>query len=266
MKVAVVGHVEWIAFHAVEGIVAPGAILHATEAWEEPGGGGGVAAVDLARQCAACTLFAGVGSDAVGKGLVEAFAPLGVALDASVWPTAQRRGLTITGSDGERTIVIVGEAQHRLGLEASDLDGFDGVYLCKGDIDAVRAARAARVLVATARILPLLQQAGVPVDALVHSAVDPAEAYVPGDLVPAPTLVCTTEGARGGRWRTVDGRSGRWDPAPLPGPVRDAYGCGDSFAAGLTAALARGLDPAAACAHAATRGALALTRRGAHGV
>ena len=45
----------------------------------------------------------------------------------------------------------------------------------------------------------------------------------------------------------------------------DAYGAGDSFAAGLTYALGRGDGLADALAFAADEGARALTRRGAHG-
>ena len=47
------------------------------------------------------------------------------------------------------------------------------------------------------------------------------------------------------------------------GPYEDAYGAGDCFAAGLTYALAKGMDVPAALEFASERGALALTRRGA---
>src|SRR5205814_1985877 len=67
-----------------------------------------------------------------------------------------------------------------------------------------------------------------------------------------------TDGAAGG---TADGR--RYEPAPVPGPVVDAYGCGDSFSAALAFALARGdaLDDALALA--ARAGAAVLAGRGA---
>jgi adenosine kinase len=39
-------------------------------------------------------------------------------------------------------------------------------------------------------------------------------------------------GAKGGRWDGEAG-SGTWEPLPLPGPIVDEYGAGDSFAAGL---------------------------------
>jgi len=265
MRWAVVGHVEWVAFYAVDGPVRPGAILHAPPPWEEPAGGGGVAAAELARLGGACTLFTGVGSDARGQGLAAAMAPLGVSVDATVEPGLHRRALTLVAPDGERSIVVVGDAQARQGLARADLAGFDGVYFCKGDADALRAARAARVLVVTARVLPVAQEAGVVIDALVGSAVDPSERYEPGDLQPPPRLVMRTEGAQGGRWWSEEGEWGRWGPAPCPEAAGDAYGCGDRFAAGLTHALASGLGAAEACAQAAHSGAYALGLQGAHG-
>jgi len=48
----------------------------------------------------------------------------------------------------------------------------------------------------------------------------------------------------------------------VPGPIADAYGCGDAFAAGLTYALARGDPPDDALALAARCGAAVLTGRG----
>jgi ribokinase len=48
--------------------------------------------------------------------------------------------------------------------------------------------------------------------------------------------------------------------------IEDAYGAGDSFAAGLTFALAEGRERGDALAFAAACGAEALTRRGAHGM
>ena len=56
---------------------------------------------------------------------------------------------------------------------------------------------------------------------------------------------------------------GRGDkPAVPPGSFEDAYGAGDCFAAGLTFALAQGMEIPDALAFASERGALALTRRG----
>ena len=49
MRVAVVGHVEWVQFARVERVPRAGEIVHAHETWDEAAGGGAVAAVQLAR-------------------------------------------------------------------------------------------------------------------------------------------------------------------------------------------------------------------------
>ena len=74
-----------------------------------------------------------------------------------------------------------------------------------------------------------------------------------------------TRGVAGGRYEALDGSSGTWAAAPLPGPVEDTYGCGDSFAAALTFALAQGQEPADALALAARAGACCITGRGPYG-
>ncbi|MHB1244325.1 MAG: PfkB family carbohydrate kinase, partial [Gaiellaceae bacterium] len=135
----------------------------------------------------------------------------------------------------------------------------DGVYFTAGDAEAVRQARRARVLVATARELPTLHAAGVELDALVASGDDEAERYQSGDLDPPPKVVVSTAGSLGG-WAQP---GGPYKAAVPPGAYEDAYGAGDCFAAGLTFALAQGMEIADALAFASERGALALTRRGA---
>ena len=57
MKLAVVGHVEWIEFVRVERVPLRGEIVHAQEVWAEAAGGGAVAAVQLARLAGSSTLF-----------------------------------------------------------------------------------------------------------------------------------------------------------------------------------------------------------------
>src|SRR5271154_3290464 len=48
-KVGVVGHVEWVQFARVEHVPRAGEVVHASEPFDEPAGGGAVAAVQLAR-------------------------------------------------------------------------------------------------------------------------------------------------------------------------------------------------------------------------
>jgi ribokinase len=264
LRVAVVGHVEWVTFLPIDHALTPGVIAHAHGGWDEAAGGGGVAAAEMARLAGRATLFTTLGADAIGRSAAAQLAALEVDARADATPE-QARAITLIDPSGERTIVVVGAAAGPRALDPEVMAGFDAVYFCKGDATALRAARRARVLVSTARILPVLRAAGVVLDALVHSAHDAGERYADGDLDPAPRLVCTTDGAAGGAFRCLDGRAGRWAPEPVPAGRGDAYGAGDSFAAGLTFALGAGLDVAAACTAAARSGAAANTRRGAHG-
>jgi ribokinase len=268
MRTAVVGHVEWVEFARVERVPAPGAIVHASEWWAEAAGGGGVASVQLARLAGSCTLYTALGSDDLGDAALAQLEGLGVCVEASRLAEPQRRGFTFVDAAGERTITIIGEKHVPRGdpMPWDELAGADGVYFVSGDAEAARAARRASVLVATARSLPVLREAGIELDALVRSARDPSERYERGDLRPPPKLAVATDGPGGGRWESADGRGGSFPAAPPAGPIVDAYGAGDSFAAGLTFALARGDDPEQALAVAAECAAEALGRRGAHGL
>jgi ribokinase len=134
----------------------------------------------------------------------------------------------------------------------------DAVFFVAGDVDALALARRAPVLTATARELDTVRRAGVLLDALVGSGEDDAERYRPGDIDPEPALVVSTAGGLGG-WMQP---GGPYTAAPVPGPLSDTYGAGDCFMAGLTFALAAGLEAPEAVAFAARCGAGALTGRG----
>jgi len=269
MRVAVVGHVEWVEFARVRRLPRPGEIIQASEWWAEAAGGGGVASVQLTRLAGSCTLFTALGRDEAGEQALGQLTAVGVRVEAARHVEPQRRGFTFVDGDGERTITIIGEKHVPRGVDRlpwEELAGTDAVYLVSGDAAAVREARRARVLVATARVLPVLAEAGVELDALVRSGSDPSERYRPGDLDPPPRLAVVTAGREGGAWTTADGRAGVYEPAPIPGPLADSYGAGDSFAAGLTLALGRGDGAEEAVEFAAQYASAALTRRGAHGL
>src|SRR5215210_3108799 len=205
-----------------------------------------------------------VGNDDLSRRANLVLEEQGVNVSAATRDAPQRRALTYVERDGERTITVIGEklVPHATDpLPWADLAATDAVYFCGGDAEAVRLARRARVLVATARELETVREAGVDLDALVGSGRDRRERYEPGDLDPPPRLVAMTEGAEGGRY-TADGEEGRWAAAPLERPLRDVYGAGDSFAAGLAYALADGLVIADALAFAARSAAHAMTVRG----
>ena len=66
-RVAVVGHVEWVTFARVPHVPRPGEIVEATESWEEVGGSGAVAAVQLAKLAGEALFFTALGSDETGS-------------------------------------------------------------------------------------------------------------------------------------------------------------------------------------------------------
>lgn len=265
-RVAVVGHVEWLDFAVVERPPGAGEIVTASETFELPAGGGAVAAVQLRKLAGAALFLTALGDD---ERAVHAAAELretyGLELHATIRARPQRRAFTHLDARAERTITVLGERLVPHGDDAlpwERLAACDGVYLTGGDGAAARAARAAPVLVATARAADALLAADVASDVLVASGRDEKE-RAGLDALPSPRLATVlTDGARGGRWFGADGASGTWPAAALPGPPVDAYGCGDSFAAGLTYGLAAGDELPAALELAARCGAHCLTGRG----
>jgi ribokinase len=264
VRLAVVGHVEWVEFARVDHAPQPGEIVHALETWEEAAGGGAVAAVQLANLAGSCLLFTALADDELGRRAREQLEGRGVTVHAGAAHGAQRRALTHVDENGERTITVLGDKLLPSGEDGSlpweELARCDAVYFVSGDVAALRAARRCEVLVATARELPTLRHAGVPVDVLVGSGEDAAERFEPGELDPEPGIVVTTAGALGGWIRP----GGPFRAAPIPGDVSDAYGCGDCFAAGLTYGLARRDPVDEAVAIGARCGAAVLTGRGAY--
>jgi ribokinase len=261
----VVGHVEWVEFGKVDHVPTAGEIVHATEWWEEPAGSGSVAAVQLHKLAGDCTFLTALGKDAVGKRAHLELESLGPRVEAARRSEPTRRAVTLIDANGERTITTLGERLQPLAedpLPWDELASVDAVFLTAGDVGAVRAARAARVLVATSRVMDLLAAADVPLDALVGSGRDPSERLDPSVLSHRPGLIVRTDGKNGGAYQTADGASGTYDAVPLPGPLVDAYGGGDSFAGGLTFALGAGYAVADALRLAATCGAWCVAGRG----
>jgi ribokinase len=264
VNLAVVGHVEWVQFARVERVPAPGEIVQALETWEEPAGGGAVAAVQLANLAGSCLFFTALADDELGRRSREELEARGVTVYAGHAPGRQRRALTHVDENGDRTITLLGEKLRPSGEDGSlpweDLRRCAAVYFTGGDVAALRAARHSPVLVATSRELETLRRAAVQVDVLVGSGEDAAERFESGDLEPEPPIVVTTAGALGGWIRP----GGPFRAAPIPGPVSDAYGCGDCFAAGVTYGLGAGMPVDEAVALGTRCGATVLTGRGAY--
>lgn len=265
MRVAVVGHVEWVTFMRVDHHPVLGEIVHASEWWEEPGGGGAGAAVQLAKLVGEADFFTALGDDALGPRARTLLERHGVRVHAAIRSETTRRAITHLDATGERTITVLGSRLEPSGADELPWDRLsetDAVYFTAGDAGALLAARAARTLTATSRVLPFLQRGEVPLDVLVGSALDVSEAYVQGDLDPEPGLVVRTEGAQGGTFAVAGGSPRPYPAVVPPGSIVDRYGAGDSFAAGLTYAVGMGWDAEDAIAFAARCGAHAVTGRG----
>lgn len=269
VRPAVVGHVEWVEFLRVPHVPLAGEIVHATDVFEQAAGGGAVAAVQLRKLAGSCHFLTTLGDDDIGRRAEADLRSRQVQLDFA-WRAGepQRRAVTYVDDAGERTITVLGD--RLVPSCASDpllwgeLGSCDAVYFTGGDVAAVKAARRARVLVATARALGVIAESGVELDVLVGSGGDPGERYRSGDLEVVPRYVVMTEGARGGAWQAAGSELLAFASVELPGPVGDAYGAGDSFAAGLTYGLGAGMGIEEALQMGARCGAACMTARGAY--
>jgi ribokinase len=263
-----VGHVEWVEFARVERVPAVGEIAHAESWFEEPAGGGGVVAVALARLGARTLLLSALGDDELAERARTRLTQLGVEVRASVRAAPTRRAVTFVDDDGERTITTIGPRLDPAGddaeLRMGDLAGMDAVYFTAGDAAALRAARRARVLVASPRAREALGH-GVALDALILSSDDPTESAYARTAGEEAEFVVSTAGARGGSWWSRSGEQGSWEAVAPPGAIVDTYGCGDTFAAGVTYGLATGIGISSAIALGARCASVSIAGEGPYG-
>jgi ribokinase len=262
---AVVGHVEWVEFVTVDRLPRAGDVVHSTGLFARAAGGGGVVAGVLSELGAEVDFFTALGRDTFGSSAARALADLGVNAHVAWRDQPTRRAVTMLQRDGgERTIMTIGE---RLDPSGSDplpwerLAAAAGAYFTAGDATALAHARRSGTLVVSPRARRALSGEAPSIDALVFSAHDERECEWAAGFAPLARLTVRTEGADGGAWSGEC--SGRWPAVAPPGPVRDSYGCGDSFAAAFTLALAAGASVAEAVASGARCGARCLTRAGA---
>ncbi len=241
LKLAVIGHVEWVSFLALERLPQAGLISHAKAYMDEPAGGGAVAAVQLSRLIKQPVhFFTSLGKDWIGEQSLKRLEALGVQVSASLQDKPTRRGVSLVDSKGERAITIMGE---RLNPRAEDklpwdeLVNYDGVFITAADTNAIKNCRKAKILVATPRVgIQAIKEADVKLDALIGSGLDPDENMDTEQIKEISKLRISTKGSLGGTiWP-----GGDYKAVKVTKRLIDSYGCGDSFAAAVMAGLASG--------------------------
>ena len=109
MRVGVVGHVEWVTFGVVDRVPRAGEIVNTSETWEEPAGGGAVAAVQLAKLAGGCDLFTAFGDDDARRAQRARADIARLTVHAAIRDDKTRRAVTLIDHGNERTIVTLGE-------------------------------------------------------------------------------------------------------------------------------------------------------------
>ena len=260
MRLAVIGHVEHITLGRVPVLPAAGEIAHLEAPRWLPGGGGGIAFFQLTRSSAEIHLFTAIGDDDAGAAVEGRLRATPARLHLARRAAAHTRDVVMVTPDGERTIVVIGEPLHPQRndpLPWELLGSCDAAYFTAQDPEALRAARAARLLVVTARRREALAASGVRADVVVGSVSDPREHARRDDFPVPPDALVLTAGAEGGVVETAEGTRRFAAPAVAP-RGGGAYGAGDSFAGALVYYLAAGLPVVDACTRAGRHGAAVL--------
>lgn len=253
MRVAVVGHVEWTKLAQVDRVPEAGDVLHADRLWEGPGGGGAIAAVQLAKLAGECTFLTALGDDSAGRRSRRELERQGVRVLAAMREEPTREAVSMIDATRERTTMTLGGRLQPAcddPLPWDELGSFDAVYFVAGDVALLRRARAAAVLVVTCREIATAAAAAVALDAMVGSGRDPAERYDADAMAEPPAYLVVTDGANGGTVAVRGDAPRPYRAVSLPGPLVDTYGVGDNFAGALTYGLAAtgGIDGALAIA------------------
>ena len=263
MKVAVVGHVEWIRFARVERSPGPGEIAHAADDWERGRRGGGVAAIELAPLADEAHLYTALGDDELGRRSRAELEARGVHVHAApgcpaaaLGVRARRRGGGADDHDRRARSFARSGAMTRLPWHRPCRDGRGALHRgrCRGSSVRSPCARVDRDCPGSRHPPPRRRR--------------PRRAHRQRR---GRGRALSRRRARSGAGSRRDhlGCARRLDAARRPvhrcgrarARARIAYGCGDSFMAGLTFALGAELEPHDAVAFAARCGAAALTGR-----
>ena len=244
LKLAVIGHVEWVTFLKVDQLPLAGEISHAKDYFEEAAGGAAVAAVQMARLTnEPVDLITSLGKDTYGEQCYERLTKLGLNLKVAWREKPTRKGISLISKDGERAITVIGERLQPISsddLPWSDMKNYDGIFITATDKEGIKLARKARFVAATPRTgKNTLRDSKVKINALIGSGLDPGEKINFEELVPNPDVYIATEGKSGG---TVYPKRYKYKSIKPSSKEIDSYGCGDCFAGAVTTALSAKLN------------------------
>ena len=239
LKLAVIGHIEWVSFLKVDQLPLAGEISHAKDCFEEAAGGAAVAAVQMSRLInEPVDLITSLGKDTYGEKCYERLTKLGLNLKVAWREKPTRKGISLISKDGERAITVIGERLQPIAsddLPWSDMKNYDGIFITATDKEGIRLAREARFIAATPRTgKKILQDSKVKINALIGSNLDPAEKINFKNLMPKPDIYIATEGKSGG---TIYPENYKYKSIKPSSEEIDSYGCGDCFAGAVTTAL-----------------------------
>tara|TARA_Y100001968_G_scaffold159201_1_gene145584 strand:- start:166 stop:1008 length:843 start_codon:yes stop_codon:yes gene_type:complete len=244
LKLAVIGHVEWVTFLKVDQLPLAGQISHGNDSFEEAAGGAAVAAVQMSRLIKGpVDLITSLGNDYYGEKCYERLTELGLNLKVAWREDPTRKGISLITKDGERAITVIGKRLQPLGsddLPWSEMKNYDGVFVTATDKEGIKLARKANFLSATPRIgEATLKNSNAKLNALIGSGMDPGEKINFEELFPQPDVYISTRGKLGGT--IFPGNYNYKSIAPSSKEI-DSYGCGDCFAGAVTTALSAKLN------------------------
>ena len=234
LKFAVIGHIEWINFIEVDQLPQPGLISHSKRSLEYPAGGGSVIAKRLSELTnSKVHFYTALGHDFYGKQCLNILENMGIKLHVAWRDQPTRKGFSLTDSEGERSITIIGERlspNHNDDLDWNTLNEMDGIFITAADKELLKKSRFAKTLCMTPRVgLNMINESGILLDGLIGSNLDPGEYFSLNELKLKPKYVIKTEGENGG----IVFPGGRYKAIKNKKNNVDSYGCGDSFAAGI---------------------------------
>ena len=244
LKLAVIGHIEWVTFLKVDQLPLAGQISHAKESFEEAAGGAAVSAVQMSKLInGPVDLITSLGKDNYGEKCFERLSKLGLNLKVAWRDRSTRKGISLITKEGERAITVIGERLQPIAsddLPWSEMKNYDGIFVTATDKEGLRLARKAKFLAATPRTgKSTLELSKVKLNALIGSGLDPDENINYERLVYKPDVYIATKGKSGG---IVYPKKHRYKSIKPNSKEIDSYGCGDCFAGAVTTALSAKLD------------------------